>query len=133
MQRLLVERAAMSESVRYITDELGNRVGMVLDFEQYPHLASPLALDVDCLVGLSSDELKALAHCRLTNDEQTRLNHLLERNGDPQLLGALTADEVSEMDQLLAEGDHLTVLKARARYTLKRLSELSSDDLIQAS
>jgi hypothetical protein len=123
----------MSESVRYITDELGNRVGMVLDFERYPHLASPLALDADCLVGLSLDELNALAHCRLTSDDQARLNDLLEHNADPQLLGALSADEVGEMDRLLAEGDHLTVLKARARYTLKRWSELSPDDLLQVS
>jgi hypothetical protein len=123
----------MSEPVRYITDELGNRVGMVLDFKLYPHLASPLALDEDCLVGLSLDELNALAHCRLTRDDQTRLNDLLERNGDPQLLGALSVDKVGEMDRLLAEGDHLTVLKARARYTLKRLGELASDDLVQVS
>jgi hypothetical protein len=123
----------MSEPVRYITDEFGNRVGMVLDFERYPHLASPLALDADCLVGLSLDELNALAHCRLTSDNQTRLNNLLERNSDPQLLGALTEDEVTEMDRLLAEGDHLTVLKARAQYTLKRLSELSSDGFLKVS
>jgi hypothetical protein len=123
----------MSEPVRYITDELGNRVGMVLDFELYPHLASPLALDANCLVGLSLDELNALAHYRLTRDDQARLNDLLERSGDPQLLGALSVDEVGEMDRLLAEGDHLTALKARARYTLKRLGELSSDDLVQVS
>ncbi|MCU0565450.1 MAG: hypothetical protein MUF49_02510 [Oculatellaceae cyanobacterium Prado106] len=123
----------MSEPVRYITDELGNRVGMVLDFERYPHLASPLALDTDCLLGLSLDELNALAHCRLASDDQTRLNDLLQRNGDPQLLGGLTEDEVGEMDRLLAEGDHLMVLKARARYTLKRLSELFPDDVLKVS
>jgi hypothetical protein len=123
----------MSEPVRYITDEQGNQVGIVLDFERYPYLASPLALDADCIVGLSLDELEALANCRLTSGDQTRLNDLLERNSDPQLAGALSEDEVSELDQLLAEGDHLTVLKARARYTLKRMSELSPDDLLKVS
>jgi hypothetical protein len=49
------------------------------------------------------------------------------------LAGALSEDEVNELDRLLAEGDHLTVLKARARYTLKRLSELSSDDFLKVS
>jgi len=123
----------MSEPVRYITDEQGNRVGIVLDFERYPYLASPLALDADCIVGLSLEELQALANCRLTSGDQTRLNDLLARNGDPQLIGALSEDEVSELDQLLAEGDHLTVLKARARYTLKCMSELSPEDLLKVS
>jgi hypothetical protein len=123
----------MSEPVRYITDEQGNRVGVVLDFERYPYLASPLALDTNCLVGLSTEELQALANCRLTSGDQARLNDLLERNSEPQLAGALSEDEVNELDRLLAEGDHLTVLKARARYTLKRLSELSSDDFLKVS
>jgi hypothetical protein len=123
----------MSEPVRYITDEQGKRVGVVLDLERYPYLASPLALDADCLVGMSADELQALANCRLTSGEQARLNDLLERNSDPPLTGALSEDELVELDRLLAEGEHLTVLKARAKYTLKRLAELSPDGFLQAS
>jgi hypothetical protein len=113
----------MSEPMRFITDEQGNRIGIVLDLERYPYLASPLALDADCLLGLSVEELQALANCRLASGEQARLSDLLERNSDPQWAGALSEAEVEELDRLLAEGDQLMVLKARARYTLKRLAE----------
>jgi hypothetical protein len=113
----------MSEPMRYITDEQGNRIGVVLDLERYPYLASPLALDKDCLLGLSVEELQALANGRLASGEQARLSDLLERNSDPLWAGALS--EAEELDRLLAEGDQLMVLKARARYTLKRLAESS--------
>ncbi|BDA67244.1 hypothetical protein RIVM261_026970 [Rivularia sp. IAM M-261] len=55
----------MPESVRYITNESGERVGVVLDLDVYQRLANPLALDADCLVGLSVDELRALANSRI--------------------------------------------------------------------
>jgi hypothetical protein len=111
--------------MRYVTDEQGKRIGVVLDLERYPYLASPLALDADCLVGLSVEELQALANGRLASGEQARLSDLLERNSDPLWSGALSEAEVEELDRLLAEGDQLMVLKACARYTLKRLAELN--------
>jgi hypothetical protein len=35
----------------------------------------------------------------------------------------LCADEVAQLDDLLAKADRLTILKTRARYTLKCLEE----------
>jgi hypothetical protein len=35
----------------------------------------------------------------------------------------LCADEVAELDELLAKTDQLTILKTRARYTLKCLEQ----------
>jgi len=51
----------MSEQVRYITNEQGERVGVLLDLDVYNRLANPLTLDEECLIGLNSDELQALA------------------------------------------------------------------------
>ena len=109
----------MSEPLQYITNEQGNRVGVLLDWNTYTRLANPLELDKECLVGLSVDELKALASCKLAVAEQTRLDDLVTRNAE----SLLCADEVAELDELLAKADQLTILKTRARYTLKCLEE----------
>ncbi|WP_242034630.1 hypothetical protein [Microcystis flos-aquae] len=69
--------------------------------------------------GLSVDELKALASCQLSLVEQTRLDDLVTRNAE----SLLCADEVAELDELLAKTDQLTILKTRARYTLKCLEQ----------
>ncbi|MBW4601844.1 MAG: hypothetical protein KME29_20275 [Calothrix sp. FI2-JRJ7] len=39
-----------------------------------------VALDADCLVGLSVDELRALANFKLSTAEQAHLHDLLARN-----------------------------------------------------
>jgi hypothetical protein len=111
----------MPESVRYIINEGGERVGVVLDLDVYQRLANPLALDADCLVGLSADELRTLANCKLSTVEQAHLDNLLARNAESQLSDV----EVTELDRLLAETDYLMILKARARYTLKCLDALA--------
>jgi hypothetical protein len=111
----------MSESMRYITNEQGDRVGVLLDLETYQRLVTPLPLDEDCLVGLSQPELQALASCKLSPSEQARLDDLLSRNSE----SALSPDETLELEQLLEEVDHLTLLKARAQYTLKQRTELA--------
>lgn len=109
----------MSESVQYITNEQGERVGVLLDWHTYARFSQLLALDEECLVGLSNDELQALASCKLALADQTRLDDLVARNAE----SLLRADEVAELDNLLWKADQLTVLKTRARYTLKFLSE----------
>lgn len=111
----------MPESVRYITNESGERVGVMLDLDVYQRLANPLALDADCLVGLSVDELRALANSKLSTAEQAHLDNLIARNTESQL----SSDEVTQLDRLLADADYLMVLKARARYTLKCLGVLA--------
>jgi len=75
-----------------------------------------MTIDSDILIGLSEGELQALADCKLAPSEQGRLDDLLQRNNEQQL----TAAEAAELDALLARVDHLTVLKARARYTLQK-------------
>jgi hypothetical protein len=114
----------MSETVRYITDDTGEPIGVLLDLEAYRQLTNPLLSDRKCLVGLSRDELIVLANCKLAPAEQSRLDDLLTQQAE---LG-LSTTEALEVDQILAEADHLMVLKARALYTLKQL-----DDLVTAS
>jgi hypothetical protein len=75
----------MANARRYIIDEQGERIGVLLDLEEYqrlPHLSLP---DAELLVGLSEDELQALAHSALASAEQEQLNDLLARNADGQL------------------------------------------------
>ncbi|QLE54899.1 hypothetical protein [Nostoc sp. TCL26-01] len=112
----------MSQPVQYVTNEHGERVGVLLDLNTYYRLVNPLGLDDECLLGLSTDELKALSCCKLAVAEQTRLDDLVARNTE----SLLCADEVGELDDLLAKADQLTILKTRARYTLKRLEKVKA-------
>jgi hypothetical protein len=70
--------------------------------------------DSELLVGLSEEELEALADSILGPSAQARLDELLERNA----AGGLSAADQSELDRLLSRVDQLTILKTRARYTL---------------
>jgi hypothetical protein len=109
----------MSEPVQYVMNEQGERVGVLLDWNTYSRLANPLGLDKECLIGLSVDDLKALASCKLAVAEQTRLDDLVARNAE----SLLCTDEVAQLDDLLAKADRLTIIKTRARYTLNRLEK----------
>jgi hypothetical protein len=104
----------MSDSVRYITNEQGQRVGVLLDLEIYNRLANLSVLDPDSLTGLSSDELNALADSVLAPTAQTCLDDLLNRNAESKL----SDDENAELDRLISQIDQLTLLKTRAKYTL---------------
>lgn len=55
----------MSKPVQYITNDQGERVGVLLDLNTYTQLTQSLKLYEDCLIGLSLDGLDALANCRL--------------------------------------------------------------------
>ena len=72
--------------------------------------------DSDLLVGLSQEELEALADSMLVPSAQSRLDELLEQNAR----GLLGNDEQLELDRLLARVDQLTILKTRAKYTLRQ-------------
>lgn len=104
----------MSQSIQYLTDEQGERVGVVLDIDEYQRLTHPRAFDSDLLIGLSQPELHALAFCQLGPEQQIRLDNLLERNSNHML----SPEESAELDKLLEDIDYLNVLKTRARYTL---------------
>lgn len=107
----------MSEQMRYITNEQRERVGVLLDLETYNWLTHATSVDTDCLIGLNQAELQALAESMLAPAAQARLDELLARNAENQL----GEDELAELDRLLAQIDHLTLLKTRARYTLQSL------------
>lgn len=71
--------------------------------------------DPEILLGLSSGELEALAEGMLAPAIQNRLDDLVTRSKE----GALSSEEATELDRLLARADQLTLLKTRARYTLR--------------
>ncbi len=104
----------MSEQLRYITDEQGARVGVVLDLEVYRRLTNQTISDTEILLSLSQAELNALAESMLAPAAQNRLNNLLARNAQVQL----SIEETNELDRLLEQIDQLTTLKTRALYTL---------------
>ena len=108
--------------MQYITNEQGERVGVLLDLNTYSRLFNQLELDQDCLKGLNVDELEALASCKLAVTEQNRLDDLVARNTELPL----SHEEITGLDDLLAKADQLTILKTRARYTLKCLEEETS-------
>src|SRR5262245_29721671 len=109
----------MSEPLGYITNEQGERVGVLLDVEEYRRLVSPMVTDSDLLVGLSQAELQALAQSALAPVDQARLDDLLARHAETQL----PPEELAELDRFLEQIDHLNILKTRARYTLARQHE----------
>ncbi|NMF85302.1 hypothetical protein [Nodosilinea sp. P-1105] len=110
----------MVQDVRYVTDEAGERVAVLLDLVTYQKLTAARS-DSELLTGLSHDELVALAESALSVDAQNQLNDLLSRN----IEGALSGDDLATLDRLLARVDDLNILKARARYTLDHLRPLA--------
>jgi hypothetical protein len=109
----------MSE-LRYIINEQGDRVGVLLEVEEYQRLTAPLSIDSELLIGLSLPELHALAQSALAPAEQARLDDLLARHTET----GLSSEESAQLDALLEQVDQLNILKTRARYTLTRQQQL---------
>ncbi|HIK06802.1 MAG TPA: hypothetical protein IGS40_19265 [Trichormus sp. M33_DOE_039] len=107
----------MSESVQYITNQQGDRVGVLLDLETYNQLTNQSLADAEILTGLSLEELTALAESTLSPQTQAQLDELLAKSDENQL----SDDEAIILDRLLAQVDQLNIIKTRARYTLNRL------------
>ncbi|OYE04194.1 hypothetical protein [Nostoc sp. 'Peltigera membranacea cyanobiont' 232] len=103
----------MSDSVQYVTNARGDKVGVLLDLETYQQLTN-LSIDSELLIGLSQDELQALAESYLSPKAQIQLQELLIKNSENDL----SHDETETLDRLLAQVDQLNILKTRARYTL---------------
>ena len=101
---------------QYITDEQGQRIGVVLDWKTYQNLLSSKVQDPELLSGLAAEELSVLAHVNLSPNLQQELSQLLARNKEE-----LSKTEVEHLDNLLAQVDRLNLLKARAKYTLQQL------------
>lgn len=111
----------MSESIQYVTNQQGERVGVLLNLETYHQLTNTSILDAEILTGLSQNELQALAESMLSPKAQVQLDDLLTRNVEHQL----SSDEIVILDHLLEQVDQLNILKTRARYTLNKLEETS--------
>ncbi len=77
--------------------------------------------DVELLTSLSDEELEALANSTLAPASQDRLDELLAKN----LENELDESGEAELECLLARVDQLTILKTRARYTLRQQTEAS--------
>ncbi|HLO86490.1 MAG TPA: hypothetical protein VK203_16035 [Nostocaceae cyanobacterium] len=106
----------MSDSIQYVTNVQGEKVGVLVDLETYQQLTN-LSVDSELLIGLSLDELQALAESALSPKTQIQLDDLLIRNSENQL----SNEETETLDRLLTQIDQLNILKTRARYTLKNL------------
>ncbi len=111
----------MVQDVRYVTDESGERVAVLLDLATYQQLTASRN-DPELITGLSHPELSALAESALSLETQTHLTDLLERNTE----GQLSTNELTDLDQLLAQVDYLNILKARACYTLKYSNQIDA-------
>jgi hypothetical protein len=111
-----MEAATPQEPIRYLVEESGRRVGVVLSLEDYQKLCAAQPHDPEVLVGLSDAELETLADGMLVPRLQERLSRLLQlnREGDP------SAEEEQELDRLLEQIDQMNVLKARALHTLHK-------------
>ncbi len=104
----------MSEAVQYLINQQGERVGVLLDLETYHRIVNTPASDDEFLMGLSLEELQALANSQLASAEQARLKELLTQNAEDQL----SAGAIATLDRLLTQVNNLNLLKTRARYTL---------------
>ncbi len=112
-----MDKTLIPSPVQYIVAEDGQRVGVVLGWEDYQELQATFPTDPDLLIGLDQSELQGLAEGILTPQYQKRLNELLHRNREEEL----STDEEHELNRLLERLDSLNILKARARYTLQQL------------
>lgn len=104
--------------VQYVTAENGQRVGVLLSWQDFQQLQPRQSDDPDLLSDLSIGELQALAEGTLSLERQEELSALLAENDRE----ALAAEDAEELDRLLEQIDVLSILKARARLTLQSLA-----------
>ena len=102
------------ENPRFVTNAQGERVGIILDLSTYEQMLSSQD-DPELLTGMTEVELAALSESELAPGNQQRLQDLAEKSSEQ----ALSESESEQLGYLLEQVDHLNVLKARARYTLK--------------
>ena len=90
-----------------------------MDLATYEQMLEGQA-DPEILTGMTEVELTALAESKLAPDAQQQLQRLSEKRGEQ----TLSEDEVEHLGRLLEQIDYLNILKARARYTLKKSTPL---------
>ena len=109
----------MNTQTQYLTNEMGERVGVVLDMDTYQNLLVRTSTDPELLSNLSKEELEALAATELAHTAQAELDALLTRQNEE----TLSPEEQEKLDALLSQVDQLTILKTRARYTLHKSAQ----------
>jgi hypothetical protein len=102
---------------QFITNERGERTGVVLDIATYEDLTR--TNDPKLLIGLSKTELQALANVHLASEDQTQLSSLLGKQNE----GTLSQQEEMVLDNLIAQVDQLMLVKAKAMYTLHQIQK----------
>jgi hypothetical protein len=102
---------------QFITNERGERTGVVLDIATYEGLTRT-SNDPKALTGLSTRELQALANVKLAPEEQEQLSSLLAKQNE----GTLSQEEEDRLDDLITQVDQLMLVKAKAMYTLHQLA-----------
>ncbi len=107
----------MYQQINYLTNQEGQRIGVVLDLDTYDRLTNSGNIDPELLLSLNQEELTALATTKLAVDEQEKLGELLAKNKTE----IINDDEQEKLECLLAKIDNLNILKARAVYTLEQL------------
>jgi len=70
----------------------------------------------DVLLGLTNEELHALADAMMPADKQQRLTRLLRKNSS----GTIKRKEIDDLDALLVECQQISLLKAKALLTLQQ-------------
>ena len=115
----------MAQDIQYITNEAGERVGVVLDFDTYQRLTSRDD-DPELLTDLNLGELLALAESSLSAKSQSQLDDLLIRNAE----GQLSEGELEQLDQSLSRIDHLNILKARSSYNFEPFRHIRCANLV---
>jgi hypothetical protein len=112
-----MDKVILPSPVQYITEKDGKRVGVVLTWEDYQKISTPVDDDPDLLPGMDEAELSALAEGMLSPKKQSKLDSLLQKNREVKL----SDSELRELNELLAHIDFLNILKSRAIYTLQQL------------
>jgi len=79
--------------------------------------------EMEILTSLDVEELEALADSNLAPSSQARLDELFARNSERRLIG----ENAAELNQLLCKVDQLTILKTRARFTLRKQKRLAGE------
>ncbi len=102
--------------IQYLTDENGQRRGVVLSLDDYQNFQTNFHPDPDLLMGLNKAELQMLAHGMLSIRYQKRLSRLLHLNRT----NILSRREQNELNRLLEYIDLMNILKTRAKYTLQQ-------------
>jgi hypothetical protein len=105
------------QNPQFLTNEEGQRVGVVLDMATYEALIQSQLKDTSFLRDLSKEQLEALASSQLTSNAQEDLYKLIEKKKEREL----SLEEAKQLDNFLKQIDQLALLKARAMYTLQHL------------